>query len=999
MECAFAVLVLVGTAVLVVWLRVSSRLKKTERRIVDLELEVARLRAGTEPGPEVTTEQGPEPSARAMPPQPAEVEPTLVEVVQPASPVPRPDVGEPEPAAPAPPPAPPPPFAVAEPAAPRMSAFEIDWEQWVGVRGAAVAGGVVLALAALLFFKYTIEHGLIPPIVRVIAGVVAGMAAIWGSEVLRKRGYEPVANALAGAGVVGLYASFWAANRLYGFIPTVPSYVLMILVTVACGVLSWRHRSLVIAILGLAGGFVTPLLLSSGSDNPIGLFGYLLLLDTGLLTLARRRGWPVLGILGLAATAFYQAGWIFRRMDSDRVVLGLLILGVFAVLFAFVGARAQRDAKPREVGYWRASLIAGILLPFLFTLYFAGNADLGKHLWAVAGLLFMLSLAAEWIARDQSQRLIGVAAAAADLAVVLTWCGRTRFEDATAWEAAAISLALSSAFALFVWLDFRRTTVPADLVRQSLAARVAVVGFLVLLVVVSLGSVPSLWPWLVGWIVLSAVLVLLSRLPALGYLAAVAGGLLGTGLAFFFAAHARAPALPSRPLYFALVVATAAGFQLDALWRRDPSAKRWSEGAAALLPFIMLVILVGESVRPSLHPGLYYLVSITLAVLVALVGTRLEDGRILLVTMAVLAVQHLIWSIGYSVIDHGPGTVLMAMAAQLSAILFFVGWPFVTMARFDRDRWAWYAAALAPAAWFLSLKELFEIRFGETAIGLLPALLGAIALGAAYQSRGLWAAGDARRRSNLAWFAAVALGMLSVAIPLQLDKEWITIGWALEGVAVVALWRGLDHPGLKYFGLLLLGAVTVRLVANPAVLGYYPRSGWPVLNWLMYTYLVPAAALLGAAWILEKLERERALEWEDALYSKGWPITAIGCGMAAIAVVFVWINLTVFDAFSRGPSLTISFERLPARDLTLSLAWAAYALILLAVGMARRSQGLRWISLAFLVLTIGKVFLHDLGELRDLYRVASLLGLAFSLILVSLAYQRFVFGRREEAEE
>ena len=48
---------------------------------------------------------------------------------------------------------------------------------------------------------------------------------------------------------------------------------------------------------------------------------------------------------------------------------------------------------------------------------------------------------------------------------------------------------------------------------------------------------------------------------------------------------------------------------------------------------------------------------------------------------------------------------------------------------------------------------------------------------------------------------------------------------------------------------------------------------------------------------------------------------------------------------------------------------------------------------AVLVLTIGKVFLHDLGELEDLYRVASLVGLALSLILVSLAYQRFVFRK------
>jgi uncharacterized membrane protein len=251
----------------------------------------------------------------------------------------------------------------------------------------------------------------------------------------------------------------------------------------------------------------------------------------------------------------------------------------------------------------------------------------------------------------------------------------------------------------------------------------------------------------------------------------------------------------------------------------------------------------------------------------------------------------------------------------------------------------------------------------------------------------------------MAWFAAVALGFLSVAIPLQLDKEWITIGWALEGVAVILLWRYLEHPGLKYFGLALLAAVTLRLIANPALLGYYPQTAWPVFNWLMYTYLVPAIALLGSGAVLRKLELERVLEWERPAYSRGYPLAAVGCAVAAILVIFVWINLTIFDAFSPGQQLAISFDRLPARDLTLSLAWAVYALILLAVGMARSSQGLRWISLAFIFLTIGKVFLYDLGELKDLYRVASLMGLAISLILVSLAYQRFVFRQRPEGRE
>jgi uncharacterized membrane protein len=270
-------------------------------------------------------------------------------------------------------------------------------------------------------------------------------------------------------------------------------------------------------------------------------------------------------------------------------------------------------------------------------------------------------------------------------------------------------------------------------------------------------------------------------------------------------------------------------------------------------------------------------------------------------------------------------------------------------------------------------------------------MLGALSLAAAVRAREVWPRGDSLRTGTVAWFAAVALGFISVAIPLQLEKEWITIGWALEGLAVTALWTRLDHPGLKYFGLLLLGATTVRLVANPAVLGYYPRPEWRIVNWLLYTYVVPAAALFGTAALLSPREVPRARPWEALPYQHGRPIGALATGLAGLVVVFVWLNLAIADWFSSGPMLTVSFERLPARDLTTSIVWALYALVILGLGMARRSTGLRWVSLTLLMVTIAKVFLYDLGELRDLYRVASLLGLALSLIIVSIAYQRFVF--------
>jgi uncharacterized membrane protein len=335
-----------------------------------------------------------------------------------------------------------------------------------------------------------------------------------------------------------------------------------------------------------------------------------------------------------------------------------------------------------------------------------------------------------------------------------------------------------------------------------------------------------------------------------------------------------------------------------------------------------------------------------------------------------------------------------ALGIATASVVMLTAWPFLARGRFSTERVAWYAAALAGPLWFFTMRHQFEQAFGDTAIGLLPVALALISFAAMMRARKLWDPGDAMRLTTLAWFAAVALGFVSVAIPLQLEKEWITIGWALEGLAVLALWRRLDHPGLKYFGLALLGAASARLVLNPALLGYYPRSAVRIFNWLMYTYLVPAAALLGGAAILRALEVGRLRGRELKLYPKPVPYGAIVASISAVMVVFVWLNLAIADWFSTGQNLTLSFGATPAQRLTVSLAWAAYGLLLLGIGMARGSQGLRWVSLAFLMCTIGKVFLYDLGHLRDLYRVFSLVGLASSLLLVSFLYQRFVFSRR-----
>ena len=53
--------------------------------------------------------------------------------------------------------------------------------------------------------------------------------------------------------------------------------------------------------------------------------------------------------------------------------------------------------------------------------------------------------------------------------------------------------------------------------------------------------------------------------------------------------------------------------------------------------------------------------------------------------------------------------------------------------------------------------------------------------GSAAPSAALDVAPGRQRGRTRMWYLAAALGFVTVAIPLQLDKEWITIGWALDG--------------------------------------------------------------------------------------------------------------------------------------------------------------------------------------------------------------------------
>jgi len=88
--------------------------------------------------------------------------------------------------------------------------------------------------------------------------------------------------------------------------------------------------------------------------------------------------------------------------------------------------------------------------------------------------------------------------------------------------------------------------------------------------------------------------------------------------------------------------------------------------------------------------------------------------------------------------------------------------------------------------------------------------------------------------------------------------------------------------------------------------------------------------------------------------------------------------------------LTFQFAGNFARDMSYSIAWALFALMLLIVGMRKHAAPLRYASLGLLGITVVKLFIHDLSQLEQLYRISAFVAVAIIAILASFLYQRFL---------
>ncbi|HXG63903.1 MAG TPA: DUF2339 domain-containing protein [Blastocatellia bacterium] len=210
-----------------------------------------------------------------------------------------------------------------------------DLEARIGGNWFNRIGIIAICIGVGFFLKYAFENEWIGPSGRVAIGVAVGMLFLAGGERLRAR-YAGYAYGLSGGGILILYLSVFAAFAYYQLIEHWLAFLLMALVTTTAVLLAARYSAPAIAVLGLIGGFLTPILLSTGVDNQVGLFGYIALLDAGVLALAYSKQWRSLNYLAFAGTQLMFFGWFFEYYHEDKLRLTIFFLTLFFLIFALL---------------------------------------------------------------------------------------------------------------------------------------------------------------------------------------------------------------------------------------------------------------------------------------------------------------------------------------------------------------------------------------------------------------------------------------------------------------------------------------------------------------------------------------------------------------------------------------------------------------------------------------------------------------------------------------
>jgi uncharacterized membrane protein len=483
------------------------------------------------------------------------------------------------------------------------------WQWLFGGNTVVRVGVVVLFFGVAFLLKYAYEHTHVPIELR-LTGVALGAIALLGIGWRLRKKVPGYALALQGGGIGVLYLTVFGAFRLFGLLPPTIALALLFFITALSAVLAVLQNSQSLAILGASGGFLAPILASTGGGSHVILFSYYAVLNLGILGIAWSKAWRPLNLVGFAFTFSIGTLWgaqfyrpeLFRSTEPFLVLFFLMYL-----LIPLLFARRQASGIERYVD---GTLVFGVpIVAFGMQLRLVHEIEYGAAFSALTVSLIYLLLARSLYARQRDamrmlvEAFLALGVVFATLAIPLALDGR--------WTAATWALE----GAAVVWIGVRQKRLLARIFGLLLQIGAGIAFFFA--IDRHHGTTPVLNSFAMGCAVLA-----LGGLFCDWYLERNRGALrdgersLGTlmfawGLAWWTGGglheiHQHVPAANRADAALLFIAASCVAFSI--LWRRL-SWRHAVYPALSLLPLMTLVAGVDTVIYARTHPfaGLGYL--------------------------------------------------------------------------------------------------------------------------------------------------------------------------------------------------------------------------------------------------------------------------------------------------------------------------------------------------------------------------------------------------------
>lgn len=213
----------------------------------------------------------------------------------------------------------------------------VSWvKSWVTTGNPIAKIGILILFFGVAFLlKYISLHIYIPVSYRLVGVFLSGLIMVligWKISPERK-GY---ANIIQGGGIGLMYLSVYAAFSFYQLLQPVPAFTLLILIVILSGLIAVVRDAQSIAITGILGGFLAPLLINTGTNNHILLFSYYLLLNTGILSVAWFKSWTELNLVGFLFTFVISALWGYQSYQPEYYLSTEIFLILYFLFYVSI---------------------------------------------------------------------------------------------------------------------------------------------------------------------------------------------------------------------------------------------------------------------------------------------------------------------------------------------------------------------------------------------------------------------------------------------------------------------------------------------------------------------------------------------------------------------------------------------------------------------------------------------------------------------------------------